>query len=167
MVERFDADLAALNAHTAAPPPQPRQEPTAVEAAAPQEPVGRDEVAVMVHPGDERLELASVLQYDRSFGGGYEVQLERDKEIVELPAKRVRRLDPHEDDDFAKGEPVLALFPETTSFRRAVVAQKPKRARGGAPLEIVVTFEARSERRQRKGPGSTHRVSSRYVLRNH
>ena len=86
--------------------------------------------------------LASVVKYDHT-SDAYAVQDEDDSKIIELPASRIRRLGMAEDalDELQKGERVMAIFPETTSFYRAVVSKAPKRAAGGAPAEIVLKFE--------------------------
>ena len=107
--------------------------------------------------------LASVVKYDAT-SDAYAVQDEDDSKIIELPASRVRRLGLPEDglDELAKGERVVAIFPETTSFYRAVVSKAPKRGPGGAPSEIVLKFE---DDEDDAGRTPHRRVSLRYVLR--
>ena len=107
--------------------------------------------------------LASVVKYDAT-SDAYAVQDEDDSKIIELPASRVRHLGLPEDglDELAKGERVVAIFPETTSFYRAVVSKAPKRGPGGAPSEIVLKFE---DDEDDAGRTPHRRVSLRYVLR--
>jgi len=42
---------------------------------------------------------------------------------------------------FKKGEKVLGIFPETTSFYRATVSKEPDRSYFDSPREVVVKFE--------------------------
>ena len=88
---------------------------------------------------------ASAVAYDAT-SDAYAVQDEDDSKIIELPASRVRRLGLPEDglDELAKGERVVAIFPETTSFYRAVVSKAPKRGPGGAPSEMSSARPPRS-----------------------
>lgn len=87
-----------------------------------------EQVAAKVSAGDENGAwiLASVVKYDPT-SDAYAVQDEDDSKIIELPSVKVRRLGMAEDalDELQKGERVLAIFPETTSFYKAVVCVSP------------------------------------------
>ena len=87
------------------------------------------------------------------------------QKILELPASRIRRLGVADDnlDELQKGERVVAIFPETTSFYRAMVSKAPKRGPGGSPpREVVLKFE---DDEDDSGRTPHRRVSLRYVLR--
>ena len=79
-----------------------------------------------------------------------------------LPFTDVKRLD----DSAAylrRGDEVLAVFPETTSFYRAVVAKNPKATgSGSSPPDIVVRFE---DDEDATGKAPARRVPARFVLR--
>ena len=106
--------------------------------------------------------LASVVRYDAT-SDAYAVQDEDDQKILELPASRIRRLGVADDnlDELQKGERVVAIFPETTSFYRAMVSKAPKRGPGGSPpREVVLKFE---DDEDDSGRTPHRRVSLRYV----
>jgi hypothetical protein len=69
--------------------------------------------------------LANVLDFDaRSMS--YTVQDEDDvSRVIQLPVLEVKRLD-DTSSHLRKGDRVLAVFPDTTSFYKAVVAKNPK-----------------------------------------
>jgi len=108
--------------------------------------------------------LASVLSYS-PHTVTYKVQDEDDAtKIIELPAFRIRRLSDSQygtDCDLQKGDQVLAIFPETTSFYRAVVSKTPKRNVDGHIVEVVLKFE---DDEDDSGRTPHRRVNVRYVL---
>merc|ERR1719456_1044811 len=125
-----------------------------------------EQVAAKVSTTDENGSwiLASVVRYDAT-SDAYAVQDEDDQKILELPASRIRRLGVPDDnlDELQKGERVVAIFPETTSFYRAMVSKAPKRGPGGSPpREVVLKFE---DDEDDSGRTPHRRVSLRYVLR--
>mmetsp|Transcript_16393 Transcript_16393/g.66254 ORF Transcript_16393/g.66254 Transcript_16393/m.66254 type:complete len:266 (-) Transcript_16393:523-1320(-) len=111
--------------------------------------------------------LASIVSYNRRTTS-YQVQDEDDAtKIVELPASRIRRLHNESDDatrDLQKGDRVLAIFPETTSFYRAVISKSPKHNANGHIYEVVLKFE---DDEDDAGRTPHRRVNIRYVLREH
>ena len=81
--------------------------------------------------------------------------------MISLPSARVLRLTaPVEDGELHKGDQVLAVFPETTSFYRAVISKAPRRCAGGA-IECIVKFE---DDEDESGRTPHRRVHSRFVL---
>lgn len=125
-----------------------------------------EQVAAKVQISDENGSwiLASVVRYDATLDA-YAVQDEDDQKIIELPASRIRRLGIVDEslDELQKGERVVAIFPETTSFYRAMVSKAPKRGPGGSPArEVVLKFE---DDEDDAGRTPHRRVSLRYVLR--
>mmetsp|Transcript_24690 Transcript_24690/g.79856 ORF Transcript_24690/g.79856 Transcript_24690/m.79856 type:complete len:278 (-) Transcript_24690:499-1332(-) len=111
--------------------------------------------------------LASVLSYNRR-AGTYQVQDEDDAtKVIELAASRIRRLNDDGDNtahDLQKGDRVLAIFPETTSFYRAIISKSPKRNANGHIYEVVLKFE---DDEDDAGRTPHRRVNIRYVLREH
>lgn len=76
----------------------------------------------------------------------YDVQDEDDtSKLIRLPWTHVMRLSNGTEGCFTKGKDCMAIFPETTSFYRAIVSKDPtwKIDRTGVPMvkEIVVKFE--------------------------
>ncbi|KAJ8605585.1 hypothetical protein CTAYLR_000015 [Chrysophaeum taylorii] len=126
-----------------------------------------EQVAAKVTMVDENGSwiLASVVSYSKH-NDTYQVQDEDEAtaKIIELPSSRIRRL--YEDDadahDLQKGDRVLAIFPETTSFYRAVVSKTPKRNATGSVTEVVLKFE---DDEDDAGRTPHRRVNIRYVLR--
>eukprot|EP00981_Chlorochromonas_danica_P013910 scaffold7068_cov179-Ochromonas_danica.AAC.10 len=113
--------------------------------------------------------LGNVLDYDPR-NQVYAIQDEDDvNRVVQLHAQDVRRL---EDTAAAlrRGDDVLAVFPETTSFYRAVVAKNPRPPHnsmdsllfGNAMWEVVVRFE---DDEDETGKNPARRVPARFVLR--
>ena len=103
--------------------------------------------------------LGNVLEYDPK-SQAYEVQDEDDvSRVMVLGFSDVRRL---EDSihSLRRGDPVLAVFPETTSFYRAVVAKNPKR--DGGVNEVIVKFD---DDEDDLGKNPARRVPARFVLR--
>lgn len=108
--------------------------------------------------------LANVLDYDPR-SQTYEVQDEDDiNRVMTLPFGDVRRLE----DTCAhlrRGDAVLAVFPETTSFYPALVAKNPKSPTGSNNSngwEVVVRFE---DDEDEAGKIAARRVPARFVLR--
>ncbi len=77
--------------------------------------------------------------------------------IVQLAYDDVRRLD-DSCANMRRGDAVLAVFPETTSFYRAVLVKTPK----GPANEVVVKFE---DDEDEAGRNPARRVPARFVLR--
>mmetsp|Transcript_17586 Transcript_17586/g.26451 ORF Transcript_17586/g.26451 Transcript_17586/m.26451 type:complete len:252 (+) Transcript_17586:3-758(+) len=109
--------------------------------------------------------LASVVALNRRTNT-YQVQDEDDPtKLVELPAARIRRLENEElGYELQKGDRVLAIFPETTSFYRAIVSKTPKRNAQGLIYDVVLKFE---DDEDDAGRTPHRRVAVRYVLREH
>lgn len=111
--------------------------------------------------------LASVVSYNKQTDT-YQVQDEDEAttKIFELPSSRIRRLydEDCEANDLQKGDRVLAIFPETTSFYRAVISKTPKRNANGSVSEVVLKFE---DDEDDAGRTPHRRVNIRYVLREH
>ena len=62
-----------------------------------------------------------------------------------------------------KGDAVLAVFADTTSFYRAIVAKNPKApAHVNSPWEVVVRFE---DDEDETGVAPPRRVPARFVLK--
>ena len=62
-----------------------------------------------------------------------------------------------------KGDQVLAVFPDTTSFYRAVVAKNPKTpTHVNSPWDVIVRFE---DDEDETGVAPPRRVPARFVLR--
>lgn len=106
--------------------------------------------------------LGNVLNFDRRTQI-YEVQDEDDSSrVVQLAFSDVRRLD-DTSGQLRKGDPVLAVFPDTTSFYRAVVAKNPKApTHGNGSWEVVVRFD---DDEDDTGKAPPRRVPARFVLR--
>ena len=92
----------------------------------------------------------------------YEVQDEDDiNRLMHLPVDNVKRL---EDSalHLRKGDRVLAVFPETTSFYRAHVVKNPKPpANPNGNWDVVVRFE---DDEDETGRAPARRVPGRFVL---
>lgn len=101
--------------------------------------------------------LGSILEY---YPGSqlYEVQDEDDlSRIMNLHVDDVKRLE-DTTAHLQKGDKVLAVFPETTSFYRANVVKNPK-----APgWEVIVRFE---DDEDATGKAPARKVPARFVLR--
>lgn len=97
----------------------------------------------------------------------YDVQDEDDtSKLIRLPWTHVMRLSSGTEGCFAKNTKVMAIFPETTSFYRAIVSKEPvwKLPKGTTtPLvkEIVLKFE---DDEDSEGHTPHRRVPSRYVI---
>jgi SGF29 tudor-like domain len=106
--------------------------------------------------------LGSVIDYD-PHRDLYEVQDEDEtSRIMTLSHHEVKRLDDGSA-QYRKGDGVLCVFPDTTSFYRAVVARNPKPSpHGGISLELIVRFE---DDEDDSGQAPPRRVPTRFVLR--
>lgn len=96
----------------------------------------------------------------------YDVQDEDDtSKLIRLPWSHVMRLSTGTEGSFAKATECMAIFPETTSFYRAVVSKSPvwKLDRTGVPAvrEIIVKFE---DDEDAAGRTPHRRVPARYVI---
>lgn len=94
----------------------------------------------------------------------YEIQDEDDsKRILKLSFQQVRRL---EDTavDINRGDRVMGVFPETTSFYRATVVKTPKIPANSVQgqWEVVVRFD---DDEDESGKWPARRVPARFVLR--
>jgi hypothetical protein len=97
--------------------------------------------------------LGNVIEYDAS-ADLYKVQDEDDiNKIDTLPARGVIRLD-ESSSHLRKGDDVLAVYPETTSFYRAIVAKRGHN-------EVIVRFE---DDEDELGIVHPKRVPARFVL---
>jgi len=108
--------------------------------------------------------LGNVLQYDFKTHT-YIVQDEDDvNRIMQLPFAFVKRLGDTAQ-HLRRGDRVVAVFPETTSFYRAVVAKNPKGPSPNATnqmWEVVVKFD---DDEDESGKNPARRVPARFVLR--
>lgn len=101
--------------------------------------------------------LGNVIDYDATTQRYFVQDEDEVNRIMQLAYDDVRRLD-DSCANLRRGDAVLAVFPETTSFYRAVVVKTPK-----APAsEVVVKFE---DDEDESGRNPARRVPSRFVLR--
>jgi len=93
----------------------------------------------------------------------YEIQDEDDvSRILQLPATAVRRLEDSAS-HLNKGDLVLAVFPETTSFYRAEVVRTPiPPAHGNSYWDVIVRF---CDDEDDDGRTPARRVPARFVLK--
>lgn len=118
------------------------------------------QVAARISRSDEWI-LANVVSCDTS-SQQYEVHDEDDaKKIVKLPFTFVRRLEDNAS-DIRRGDVVHCVFPDTTSFYRAVVVKSPKVPGQGQPWEVVVRFD---DDEDETGKAPPRRVPARFVMR--
>lgn len=105
--------------------------------------------------------LGNVLEY-HAVPQLYEVQDEDDiNRLMHLPVECVKRLEDSAS-HLRKGDKVLAVFPETTSFYRALVVKNPKPpANPNANWDVVVRFE---DDEDESGKAPPRRVPGRFVL---
>ena len=108
----------------------------------------------------------------------YDVQDEDDtSKLIRLPWTHVMRLSNGTEGFFEKGARVMAIFPETTSFYRAIVSKQPtwtagtsaEESGGGVGnahkprvKEVILKFEDDEDTESGKTPH--RRVPSRYVI---
>eukprot|EP00590_Aulacoseira_subarctica_P002993 CAMPEP_0172417536 /NCGR_PEP_ID=MMETSP1064-20121228/4069_1 /TAXON_ID=202472 /ORGANISM="Aulacoseira subarctica , Strain CCAP 1002/5" /LENGTH=295 /DNA_ID=CAMNT_0013155945 /DNA_START=146 /DNA_END=1032 /DNA_ORIENTATION=+ len=127
-----------------------------------------EQVAAKITQTDENGSwiLASVQQF-YSDSEAYDVHDEDDpSKLIRLPWNNVMRLSTGNEGRFNKGTHVMAIFPETTSFYRAVVSKQPvwkKSSSGYQPIvkELIVKFE---DDEDDQGHTPHRRVPSRYVI---
>jgi SAGA-associated factor 29 len=138
-----------------------------------------DQVAAKVTRTDENGSwiLAYVLRFYPD-SETYDVQDEDDtSKLIRLPWNHVMRLSTGTEGWFEKGARVMAIFPETTSFYRAIVSKQPTWTSGtSADLlaggvgnahkprvkEVILKFE--DDEDQESGKTPHRRVPSRYVI---
>ncbi|KAL3817308.1 hypothetical protein ACHAXA_003049 [Cyclostephanos tholiformis] len=138
-----------------------------------------DQVAAKVTRTDENGSwiLAYVLRFYPD-SETYDVQDEDDtSKLIRLPWNHVMRLSTGTEGWFEKGARVMAIFPETTSFYRAIISKQPTWTSGtSADLvaggvgnahkprvkEVIVKFE--DDEDQESGKTPHRRVPSRYVI---
>ena len=106
--------------------------------------------------------LGNVTAYDPQ-SSCYIIQDEDDtSRHMRLHARDVKRLEDSAS-HLRKGDAVLAVFPDTTSFYRAVVAKKPKApAHVNSSWDVVVRFE---DDEDETGVAPPRRVPARFVLK--
>ena len=106
--------------------------------------------------------LGNVTAYEPQ-NGCYIVQDEDDtSRHLRLHARDVKRLEDSAS-HLCKGDAVLAVFPDTTSFYRAIVAKKPKApAHVNSSWDVVVRFE---DDEDETGVAPPRRVPARFVLK--
>ena len=139
----------------------------------------RDQVAAKVTRTDENGSwiLAYVLRFYPE-SETYDVQDEDDtSKLIRLPWNHVMRLSNGTEGWFEKGARVMAIFPETTSFYRAIISKQPtwtsgtsaEQSAGGVGnahkprvKEVIVKFE--DDEDQESGKTPHRRVPSRYVI---
>ena len=148
-----------------APSPTKRKRRRSANAALPEE-----QVAAKVTRTDENGSwiLASVVRFDAE-NECYDVQDEDDtSKFIRLPWDHVMRLSNGDEGCFVKGTHVMAIFPETTSFYRAVVSKQPiwelhPHTRSSKPIvkELILKFE---DDELENGRTPFRRVPSRYVI---
>ena len=130
-----------------------------------------DQVAAKVTRTDENGSwiLAYVLRYYPE-SETYDVQDEDDtSKLIRLPWNHVMRLSTGQEGWLDKGSKVMAIFPETTSFYRAIVSKHPVWTDGkgegdnGKPRvkEVILKFE---DDEDQDGKTPHRRVPSRYVI---
>mmetsp|Transcript_33880 Transcript_33880/g.58143 ORF Transcript_33880/g.58143 Transcript_33880/m.58143 type:complete len:265 (+) Transcript_33880:149-943(+) len=122
-----------------------------------------EQVGVKLTKGEENGSwiLATVSRYypDSDI---FEVQDEDDEsKLLKLPSENVERLEDSVD-GLAKGDMVLAVFPDTTSFYRATISKPVKRSSQGMS-EVFVQFE---DDEDETGRTPHRRVTARYVMHN-
>lgn len=128
-------------------------------------PVGEQVAAKSTKGGDETdgWILGNIMSYDIN-RESYEVQDEDDlKRTIKCSFQQVRRL---EDSavDINRGDRVMAVFPETTSFYRATVVKTPRipASSVNGQWEVVVRFD---DDEDESGKWPARRVPARFVLR--
>jgi len=108
--------------------------------------------------------LGNVLDYN-PMTQSYLVQDEDDaSRVLTMGFHDVRRLTTDDSSsNLRRGDQVVAVFPETTSFYNAVVVKTPKlQSSSGGCLEVVVKFD---DDEDENGRNPLRRVPIRFVLR--
>ena len=117
-------------------------------------------MAAKLSKSDEWV-LANVITCD-IHNQQYEVHDEDDqRKVVRLPFSSVRRLEDNAS-DIRRGDVVCCVFPDTTSFYRAVVVKSPKVPAQGSQWEVVVRFD---DDEDETGKAPPRRVPARFVMR--
>lgn len=136
-----------------------------------------DQVAAKVTRTDENGSwiLAYVLRFYAE-SETYDVQDEDDtSKLIRLPWNHVMRLSTGTEGWFQKGQRVMAIFPETTSFYRAIISKHPTYTSGVSAddnsgvgnahkprvKEVILKFE---DDEDADGKTPHRRVPSRYVI---
>mmetsp|Transcript_37132 Transcript_37132/g.85824 ORF Transcript_37132/g.85824 Transcript_37132/m.85824 type:complete len:269 (+) Transcript_37132:227-1033(+) len=152
---------------------EPPSKKTRVQVRKPARPVRRsvsdmwgpakpgEQVGVKLTKGEENGSwiLATVSRYypDSDI---FEVQDEDDEsKLIKLPSENVERLEDSVE-GLSKGDMVLAVFPDTTSFYRATISKPVKRSSQGTS-ELFVQFE---DDEDETGRTPHRRVTARYVM---
>ena len=97
----------------------------------------------------------------------YDVQDEDDtSKLIRLPWSHVMQLSTSSAERYTKNRPCMAIFPETTSFYRAIVSKSPvwtwdDSSRSPVVSELVVKFE---DDEDAAGRTPHRRVPARYVI---
>lgn len=104
--------------------------------------------------------MGNVIDFDANTQT-YEVQDEDDIDrLITLPLCDVRRLD-----DTAihlrKNDKVLAVFPDTTSFYKAVVVKNPKVPNQSSNWDVIIRFD---DDEDDSGVAPPRRVPARFVI---
>jgi len=122
-----------------------------------------EQVAAHVTTTDENGSwiLARVVEYN-SATNVYKVQDEDDpSKVMQLKWEDVLKLNDNTT-SFSKGDKVLAMFPETTSFYRAVVSRSVSSNFDDLERSVMVKFE---DDEDETGHTPSRHISKRYVLR--
>lgn len=107
--------------------------------------------------------IANITSVDNS-SSSYVVEDEDDESrtSVALSFQDVRRLEDTAE-HLRRGDSVLAVFPETTSFYRGIVVKNPKAPTHSAGLwEVIIRFE---DDEDETGKAPPRRIPARFVLR--
>lgn len=105
--------------------------------------------------------LGNVIDYN-STTKTYEIQDEDDVcRVMTMRETEVKRLD-DSSNHLRRGDSVLAVFPETTSFYRAIVVKNPKPSATGFRDDVVVKFK---DDEDNNGKNPARKVPARFVLR--
>ena len=131
-----------------------------------------------IHKSSHILYVHSYIQRLRFYPESetYDVQDEDDtSKLIRLPWNHVMRLSTGTEGFFEKGARVMAIFPETTSFYRAIVSKQPTWTSGMSSQdggvgnahkprvkEVILKFE--DDEDQESGKTPHRRVPSRYVI---
>jgi hypothetical protein len=103
--------------------------------------------------------LGNVLDYNHTTLT-YEIQDEDDiSRVMSLPSTDVKRLD-DSSSHLRRGDSVMAVFPETTSFYRATVVKNPKPS--GFKDDVIVKFK---DDEDNNGKNPARKIPARFVLR--
>ena len=105
--------------------------------------------------------LGNVIEYDQPYDVYAIVDEDDVGREVNLVSQHVRRLE-DSCSHLRKGDWVLAVFPETTSFYRACVAKDPTPNADGVYADVIVRFDDDDDETGRAPP---RRVPARFVLR--